>query len=487
MKATFTQLLILLLAIAPKFIYSQDNDWSEQNWKKYARAHTVAAESNQMAIKLALDNEYDFVVDSLARIEIFQPITYKGANLRTGMKEPVLEGTQKYFFPSGKICAELLYENNQIVSEKYYYPSGQVYRQSTYLNNKKTGREVTFFPTGIIYSSSNRNDGSLLSDTTNYSDGRIFFITTKLPKEIKKIIKDNYYNIQKHKIVSMDAEMDEGLNFQYFDQNGNKINEEQAERLFTNRIEMPSFEISKALSLRKNNSSLSDSLIVNYQLLKDKLFNRVFYAHFKQDSLHNSCTERMCEDGNYHSSYRNSIFIDTLFCPQTGVMLRCSETLKGRLNGKIRYYYHSGKPLAEYCFVEDSLHGSFKEYYESGNIMREGNFISGIAADTTFEYTKDGKLKKSIFNLNNDENITTRYWEDGITIQRIEKVNPRKYSVNYDTYSNEYLIRGDIRKMAIRNQPRSTEYYDKKGNEISLESFKKKYPGILPKAKMVRF
>jgi antitoxin component YwqK of YwqJK toxin-antitoxin module len=488
MKATFTQLSILLLAIAPKFIYSQVNDWSEQNWKKYARAHSVAAESNHMAIELALDNEYDFVVDSLARIEIFQPITYKGANLRTVMKGPILEGTQKYFFPSGKICAELYYENNQIITEKYYYPSGQVYRQSIYLNNKKTDREVTFFPTGMLFSSQIWQDGNLFSDTTYFNDGRIFMIIKKLQKNITKVLKDNYYNLEKHNIETLDTKMEIDWDMQFFDQKGHKITEKQAERLNNNPTNSPSFEISKALSLRKNNSSLSDSLIINYQLSKDKLNKRVFYAHFKQDSsLHNSCTERICEDGNYFSSYPNSNFIDTLFCHQTGAILRCSETLKGRLNGKIRYYYHSGKPLAEYCFVEDFLHGSFKEYYESGNIMREGNFISGIAADTTFEYARDGKLTKMSINLDDLERITTFFWDDGLAIQRIEKVKPLKYTVKFDIYSDEYLIRGDMLKEVKKNQPRSTNYYDKKGNEISLKSFKKKYPGILPNPKIVWF
>jgi hypothetical protein len=115
----------------PLLLMGQSDSLTELQWKQYARAHYAAASVNHEALKQALDNEYSHVVDSLAMLDIFSPLVYKGHTLRAGMERFVLNGTQKYFFPSGKVCAEINYKNNKLHGYAImYYSNGSIYKMA---------------------------------------------------------------------------------------------------------------------------------------------------------------------------------------------------------------------------------------------------------------------------------------------------------------------------------------------------------------------
>jgi antitoxin component YwqK of YwqJK toxin-antitoxin module len=84
-------------------------------------------------------------------------------------------GIKKYFYPNGRLKAEISYFNGQKDGmEKIFYPDGKLRSETSYQYGRKDGMEKIFYPDGKLRSETNyrngRKDGM---EKTFYSDGRL--------------------------------------------------------------------------------------------------------------------------------------------------------------------------------------------------------------------------------------------------------------------------------------------------------------------------
>lgn len=61
----------------------------------------------------------------------------------------------------------------------------------------------------------------------------------------------------------------------------------------------------------------------------------------------------------------------------------------GKLCGKYREYYKSGKLMGEGFYIKDVPNGTFKEYNENGKLMSETTYINGVGGKTK-RYDENG-------------------------------------------------------------------------------------------------
>jgi len=457
--------------------FAQSDSLTELQWKQYARAHYAAASVNHEALKQALDNEYSYVVDSLAMLDIFSPLVYKGFPLRAGMERFVLNGTQKYFFPSGKVCAEINYKNNKLHGYAImYYSNGSVYKISSYQNGRFDGRQITYYQGGIIYSSAlYRNDFSL-GDTLFYPSGLISVTNLRLPK--KQTIKgaDSYYDIQSHSERINQYQYETNYVTNYYSENGLKITEGEFFKQFG---QVMSGTVRSALSKSKSNNDLSDSLILSLYDKNKKQSDKQFTSPILIDSTHDVCLNHFAYSFPVlKSAFPNAFLFDTILCPFTGATLRLAQISADKMDGKIFYYYHSGKLLAQYHLKNGCKNGSFSEFYENGQLFRIGKYKEGQLYDTLTEYDKFGMMRSQTIYGVNESSVFNIFWSDKKILQQSTKKGPFNRIVlqKIDNDGRPY-------KLVVPSQRIENLFFDQEGREISEKTFVKKYPNILPKEK----
>jgi hypothetical protein len=320
-----------------------------------------------------------------------------------------------------------------------------------------------------------RNDFSL-GDTLFYPSGSISVTNLRLPK--KQTIKgaDSYYDIQSHSERINQYQYETNYVTNYYSENGLKITEGEFFKQFG---QVMSGTVRSALSKSKSNNDLSDSLILFLFEKNKKQSNKQFFSPLSIDSMHDVCLNHFAYSFPVlKSAFPNAFLFDTILCPITGATLRLAQISAGNMDGKILYYYHSGKLLAQYHLKDGCKNGSFSEFYENGQLSRIGKYKDGQLSDTLTEYDKFGIMRsQTIFGVN-ESSIVNIFWSDKKILQQSIKKGPFNRIV-----LNKIDYDGRPYKLVVPSQRIDNLFFDQEGREISENAFVKKYPNILPKEK----
>ena len=138
------------------------------------------------------------------------------------------------------------------------------------------------------------------------------------------------------------------------------------------------------------------------------------------------------------SDLGNFIKPDTIYYPDKSI-LRISEANKNGLNGRLIYFHKNGTIYYSSKFKDNEYCDTSNYYSENGNLMMR-EIYTGDRGRTITEYYDTGELK------------------------RLCKVRVVDLS--------EIELKKDVKKRKQKIVTDSDQYYDKKGNKITLEEYR---------------
>lgn len=369
-------------------------------------------------------------------------------------------GNAEYFDTDGKLYSLLTYENDILKSGVYYDKNGKEISKS---ETKNKQLELTVFrPDGTKSKQVNYNNkgvqtgtqtffynnGEIISETDNYTDGELdgistgYFLNKNKSSEINYVngLKDGYYkayylngNIKSEGWYKNDKA--EG-NWLYYDELGN----------LTNTINyLHDEEHGYRVDFWPNG--------------KKELEQKNYYGWFEQISQYDTLGQliHQCSlpagTGKYLLKHFN------------GNPYAEGNMVKGEFEGTFNYYYFDGSLLSEQTFKAGELNGDFKSYSFGGKLSSEGKYINGEKTGLWNYYLSNGKINQSEEYKNGQLNGRSTYYQDDGTISAVIWY---KNGVR-DSAATHYDENGKLSYIINYNNdiPVSYTYFDKNGNLVA--------------------
>ena len=482
MHTLSTLKLFLLFETCFNLCYAQKKEnYTEKDWVNYAKAQGNSYEFTLKSLKnIMADKEYEDYLDSMARVDIFKSLFYNGVEIRkVEIKPPLLTGTVSYYFLDGKLASQAEFING-VANGKciYYYPNGNIYKKEVYKNGETNYSDTvkTFTTKGQLFMEEFETDYFFKSRGYSYNAGKLWsesiFYTGKIDTTNEKYF-DEVSKTEKSRVYVGEKYLEN-----FYDNNGKKIGMNKWYLLMMQEQKKNPFELFKAFpKMKKDISELKDEeLYRDFYTKRKNDRKRIIYNWGISENFISCSNNKVFENINSKEyrmycnfDYPHATSIDTLYCEPNKQIMRTAQTNKGKLNGELKYYYPSGQLLALLNFKEDYPDGAFIIYYADGNIKKSSKYKMGISVDTTFDFSNNNILKMFTVWEDSVKHVKKTYWEDGKTIQQLEKCTGEVTAVQ-KKYAGKYVVGNKI----IENR-----FYNKNSEEISKKQFSKQYPGIL--------
>jgi antitoxin component YwqK of YwqJK toxin-antitoxin module len=469
-KVKLLTILILIFHLTPCYTYAQDN-WTERDWVNYAKAQDNAYDFSVKSTNAVFaDKNYRFR-DSIAALDVFSPIVINGIKYKeTDGKPPVLNGTIRYYYSNGKLASEKSFNNNKADGKEIYYsPTCKISKRI----NFKEGLEDTslqFYSNGNIYLKRIREGGKAKDDFVYWPDGSVASKTYHLQnskfKEEKEFVpfKNSVQTVFVNKTYKTE----------YFNKKGEVIDYAKYSELMA----IENLQLEDLPKPPRGTDLTDDEAIKKYFYLEERMRRKFDKEGIIFGNLTNDVKDTSYESiGNkidyfrfqVHPLFPSTQLLDTIWYPNKNGFYRLGEHSKGQLNGELNYFYPDNKILAKAFFKEGLIDGNFVIFYPNGNVSEKEKYKLCNQIDTSYIYTLEGKLEEMKIWSDSGKYKQTTYWEDGKITQQIENCSGKQLQIGRRK-DGKYVNATDIK---------SNYYYDKKGEEITEEKFRKLYPGVL--------
>ncbi len=452
----------------------QSENYTEKDWINYAKAQAYSYDFNCKAIDVVFNQENQNFRDSLKALNVFLPIIINGKKFRTvNSTTPVLDGSILYYYSTGNLAAEKSFKNNrQEGNEIFYFPNGKPSSINHFSGGgKDTARD--FFANGQLQRIAYCINGSIIEDAYYWQNGQRAIHS--YPNKNGAIVSPHKEFDERTKTI-VNVQEFQDFKVDFFNLSGKEISEK---KWFALKV-IESKEI-EYLPEPLANDNMSDKEMLDLFFAKRTIDERRFdrewditsyLANILGDSLARSL--RSVTGFIYvHPHFPNAMFFDTLAFGLNGSIFRYSNVLQGHLNGKLNYFYPDGSPLSRANYKMDLLQGDFVIYYPDGKISMKEKYNLGTLVDTSYKYRNNGVLEYIKVWADSGKYAQTYFWEDGKSIQYVKQCNRNYLRIERS---------GDYK--SVRSWPIIAYYfYDKAGDEISKDKFRKMYPGIISDVK----
>jgi antitoxin component YwqK of YwqJK toxin-antitoxin module/Tfp pilus assembly protein PilF len=281
-----------------------------------------------------------------------------------------LEGTQTYYYGSGKEKESNTYTNGELNGEAAtWYCNGQKNATIPYVTGKKDGYYTSHYIHGGKNEEGWYKDDQLQGDWLTYDEaGNLTARSGYLNGELNGLRTEYWPNGKKESDMLYD--MGVLLQMTQYDTTGKVINKV---RLKNGTGKLTSLYVNGKLNSVGNylNGSLDgpykhfyfDGSAQAEQYFKkgvrDSIFKTFYYGG------------KISQAGMYKMGDRTGTW---KFYHEDGTLSRVEEYRSGKLNGKRIYYFSNGKPESEVTYENGERRGLYKKYTEDGMLVYQMNF-----------------------------------------------------------------------------------------------------------------
>src|ERR1035437_2547847 len=151
---------------------------------------------------------------------------------------------------------------------------------------------------------------------------------------------------------------------------------------------------------------------------------------------------------------------------KAGVLEQETQFKRGKVEGRVTYFYPNGKKKNEGFFHNSNQDSSFTEWYTSGNIKEKGLYKKGDKKGLWITFNEDSSKQKELKYISKDSVLLLNFWDS----------NKKQLVVNGNGSYIEYSPSGKIEEKGFYKnglQDGLWEFYYENGNTRAKGSFSK--------------